>query len=115
MAESTDRFTATEDVGRSKDTPDVEEGAMERSQSASGDGEKFLRKKEAGEPSYNSRGYRDTLRTDTEDAESVVTGRQSSMVGAGVANTVETGVREADGLVLIVYTGCCTIAVDGWW
>ncbi|KAG1691728.1 hypothetical protein DVH05_026738 [Phytophthora capsici] len=47
MAESTERFAATEGATeRSKDTPDVEEGATERSQAALGDGAKFLGKKE---------------------------------------------------------------------
>ncbi|KAG1695901.1 hypothetical protein DVH05_019256 [Phytophthora capsici] len=98
MAESTERFTATEGAtGCSMDTPDAEEGATERSQAVLGDERKFLGKKEAGEPSYDTGKYRDALCTGTEDAESVVIGRQSSMVGAVQANTVETGVREADG------------------
>ncbi|KAG1696762.1 hypothetical protein DVH05_017983 [Phytophthora capsici] len=99
---ATERFKDTPDVEegateRSKDTPDVGEGATERSQAASGDGGKILGKKEAGEPSYDTGKYRDALRTGTEGAESVVTGLQSSMVGAVQANTAESGVREVDG------------------
>ncbi|KAG1705659.1 hypothetical protein DVH05_003360 [Phytophthora capsici] len=98
MAESTERLAAIEGATeRSKDTPDVEEGATERSQAALGYESKVLEKKEAGEPSYDTEKYRDALRTRAEDAESVVTGQQSSMVGAVQANTAESGVREADG------------------
>ncbi|KAG1696796.1 hypothetical protein DVH05_017706 [Phytophthora capsici] len=98
MSEPTERFTATEGaIERSKDTSDVEEGATERSQAALGDGGKVLGKKEAGEPSYDTGKYRDALRTGAEDAESVVTGQQSHMVGAVQANTAESGVREANG------------------